>query len=71
MCKLHSTYQFFDVPFSNCSEGPELSSGLNWGLAGKGVIVKEKVFQNLTAFELRQKGATNVGRNFVIIIIVS
>ncbi|XP_017255279.1 uncharacterized protein LOC108225000 isoform X4 [Daucus carota subsp. sativus] len=42
------------------SEGPELSTGLNWGLAGKGVIVKEKVFQNLTAFELRQKGATNV-----------
>ncbi|KAL8095552.1 uncharacterized protein LOC141690044 isoform X2 [Apium graveolens] len=39
-------------------EGPELSNGLNWGLSGKGVIVKEKVFQNLTALELLQKGAT-------------
>lgn len=51
--------------FINCREGPELSIGLNWGLSGKGVIVKEKVFQNLTALELRKKGATIIGRHLL------
>ncbi|KAJ0013308.1 hypothetical protein Pint_20993 [Pistacia integerrima] len=36
------------------------SYGLNWALAGKGVIVKDKAFQNLTSSELQQKGATIV-----------
>ncbi|XWS42859.1 hypothetical protein CRYUN_Cryun16bG0050700 [Craigia yunnanensis] len=36
----------------------DFSYGLNWGLAGKGVIVKDKAFQNLKSSELQQKGAT-------------
>ncbi|KAE8077501.1 hypothetical protein FH972_016060 [Carpinus fangiana] len=39
-------------------EGPGFSYGLNWALAGKGVIVKDKAFQNLEPSELKQKGAT-------------
>ncbi|OMO96572.1 Phosphoenolpyruvate carboxykinase, ATP-utilizing [Corchorus olitorius] len=39
-------------------ESPGFSDGLNWALAGKGVIVMEKAFQNLTSSELQQKGAT-------------
>ncbi|XP_059434111.1 uncharacterized protein LOC132167222 [Corylus avellana] len=39
-------------------EGPGFSYGLNWALAGKGVIVKDKAFQNLKPSELKQKGAT-------------
>lgn len=36
-------------------EGPEISYGLNSALAGKGVIVQEKAFRNLTPSELQQK----------------
>ncbi|XP_022742997.1 uncharacterized protein LOC111294092 isoform X4 [Durio zibethinus] len=39
-------------------ESPQFSYGLNWGLAGKGVIVKDKAFQNLKSSELQKKGAT-------------
>ncbi|XP_057970052.1 uncharacterized protein LOC131159301 isoform X2 [Malania oleifera] len=39
-------------------EGPGVSYGLNWALAGKGVIVKDKAFRNLKSSELQQKGAT-------------
>jgi hypothetical protein len=46
-----------------CREGgPGFSYGLNWALAGKGVIVKDKAFQNLEPSELKQKGATIAGR---------
>ncbi|XP_052181470.1 uncharacterized protein LOC127794435 [Diospyros lotus] len=37
---------------------PGISDGLNWALAGKGVIVMDKAFRNLTPSELGQKGAT-------------
>ncbi|XP_043716839.1 uncharacterized protein LOC122664881 [Telopea speciosissima] len=39
-------------------EGPGVSYGLNWALAGRGVIVKDKAFHNLKPSELQQKGAT-------------
>ncbi|KAL7230283.1 hypothetical protein ACSBR2_008729 [Camellia fascicularis] len=39
-------------------EGPGISIGLNWALAGRGVIVKDKAFLNLKPSELQQKGAT-------------
>lgn len=39
-------------------EDTGFSSGLNWALAGKGVIVKDKSFRNLNTSELQQKGAT-------------
>ncbi|XP_042476216.1 uncharacterized protein LOC122057911 [Macadamia integrifolia] len=39
-------------------EGPGVSYGLNWALAGRGVIVKDKAFLNLKPSELLQKGAT-------------
>ncbi|KAG9454506.1 hypothetical protein H6P81_007410 [Aristolochia fimbriata] len=39
-------------------EGLGISYGLNWALAGRGVIVKEKAFHNLKTSELHQKGAT-------------
>lgn len=39
-------------------EGPGFSYGLNWALAGKGVIVNDKAFRNLKSSELQQKGAT-------------
>ncbi|TYG59130.1 hypothetical protein ES288_D08G277400v1 [Gossypium darwinii] len=42
-------------------ENPGFSYGLNWGLAGKGVIVKDKAFQNLKSSELLAKGATIAG----------
>ncbi|XP_043695875.1 uncharacterized protein LOC122646390 [Telopea speciosissima] len=39
-------------------EGPGVSYGLNWALALRGVIVKDKAFHNLKSSELLQKGAT-------------
>ncbi|XP_068635172.1 uncharacterized protein [Aristolochia californica] len=39
-------------------EGLGISYGLNWALAGRGVITKEKAFHNLKTSELHQKGAT-------------
>ena len=41
--------------------GSGFSDGLNWALARKGVVVKDKAFQNLTSSELQQKGATIAG----------
>ncbi|KAI3514950.1 hypothetical protein L1887_13698 [Cichorium endivia] len=38
-----------------------ISYGLNLALARKGVIVNEKVFKNLTTFELQKRGATIQG----------
>ncbi|KAA8533458.1 hypothetical protein F0562_031108 [Nyssa sinensis] len=38
-------------------EAPGISYGLNWALAGKGVIVNDKAFRNLKPSELQQKGA--------------
>ncbi|XP_052180301.1 uncharacterized protein LOC127793574 isoform X2 [Diospyros lotus] len=49
------------LPFSFYSRRgvrPGISDGLNWALAGKGVIVMDKAFRNLTPSELGQKGAT-------------
>nr|QFR35732.1 phosphoenolpyruvate carboxykinase-like protein [Jansenella griffithiana] len=39
-------------------EDQEVSYGLNWAIAGKGVIVKDKVFHNLETSELQKGGAT-------------
>lgn len=39
-------------------EGPGVSYGLNWALAGRGIIVKDKAFHNLKSSELQQNGAT-------------
>ncbi|KAF8702277.1 hypothetical protein HU200_033045 [Digitaria exilis] len=36
----------------------EVSYGLNWAIAGRGVIVKDKVFHNLETSELQKSGAT-------------
>ncbi|AQK45806.1 hypothetical protein ZEAMMB73_Zm00001d026192 [Zea mays] len=36
----------------------EVSYGLNWAIAGKGVIVKDKVLHNLETSELQKGGAT-------------
>ncbi|XVE62308.1 hypothetical protein DITRI_Ditri06bG0107700 [Diplodiscus trichospermus] len=44
------------LPYQRDSRG--FSYGLHWGLAGRGVIVNDKVFQNLKSSELQQKGAT-------------
>ncbi|KAH9784121.1 phosphoenolpyruvate carboxykinase (ATP) [Citrus sinensis] len=41
-----------------CFPGRAFSYGLNWALAGRGVVVNDKAFQNLTTSELQQKGAT-------------
>ncbi|KAL9436587.1 hypothetical protein AB3S75_022607 [Citrus x aurantiifolia] len=41
-----------------CFPGRAFSYGLNWALAGRGVVVNDKAFQNLTNSELQQKGAT-------------
>ncbi|KAK4572215.1 hypothetical protein RGQ29_030589 [Quercus rubra] len=38
--------------------GPGFSHGLNWALARKGIIVKDKAFQNLNYSELQKRGAT-------------
>ncbi|XP_058000309.1 uncharacterized protein LOC131178733 isoform X1 [Hevea brasiliensis] len=46
------------VNFPRDREDTGFSCGLNWALAGKGVIVKDKAFRNLKTSELRQKGAT-------------
>ncbi|KAL5710289.1 hypothetical protein ACHQM5_020873 [Ranunculus cassubicifolius] len=37
-------------------DGPGVSYGLNWALAEKGVIVKDKAFYNLKSSELQKKG---------------
>ncbi|XP_066343467.1 uncharacterized protein [Miscanthus floridulus] len=39
-------------------QDPEVSYGLKWAIAGKGVIVKDKVFHNLETSELQKGGAT-------------
>nr|CAB3485601.1 unnamed protein product [Digitaria exilis] len=39
-------------------EDQEVSYGLNWAIAGRGVIVKDKVFHNLETSELQKSGAT-------------
>ncbi|KAF5186376.1 hypothetical protein FRX31_024039 [Thalictrum thalictroides] len=39
-------------------EGPGISYGLNWALAGRGVIVNDKAFYNLKSSELQQKGGS-------------
>ncbi|XP_024954487.2 uncharacterized protein LOC102620916 isoform X5 [Citrus sinensis] len=44
-----------------CFPGRAFSYGLNWALAGRGVVVNDKAFQNLTTSELQQKGATIAG----------
>lgn len=44
-------------------EEPGFSNGLNWALAGRGVIAKDKVFYNLEFSELRKHGAAKVGCN--------
>ncbi|XP_031502763.1 uncharacterized protein LOC116265908 isoform X1 [Nymphaea colorata] len=41
-------------------EGPGVSYGLNWALAGRGVIVKEKAFHNLKSYDLHKNGAAAV-----------
>lgn len=47
-----------------CRVGPGFSYGLNWALARKGVIVKDKAFQNLNYSELQKRGATIAGYIF-------
>lgn len=42
-------------------EDQEVSYGLKWAIAGKGVIVKDKVFHNLETSELQKGGATYPG----------
>ena len=42
-------------------EGPGFSYGLNWALAGRGVIVKDKAFYNMKSSELQKSGATTIG----------
>ncbi|XP_024044035.1 uncharacterized protein LOC18048859 isoform X1 [Citrus clementina] len=47
-----------DFPHIPFNTGRAFSYGLNWALAGRGVVVNDKAFQNLTTSELQQKGAT-------------
>jgi hypothetical protein len=42
-------------------EDQDVSYGLNWAIAGRGVIVKDKVFHNLETSELQKGGATYPG----------
>ncbi|XP_057464197.1 uncharacterized protein LOC130753977 isoform X2 [Actinidia eriantha] len=56
-----STRNAVSAPFGEDEfprEGPGVSYGLNWALAGRGVIVMDKAFQNLMPSDLQQKGAT-------------
>ncbi|KAJ1272547.1 hypothetical protein BS78_06G210500 [Paspalum vaginatum] len=39
------------------TQDQEVSYGLNWAIAGRGVIVKDKVFHNLETSELQKAGA--------------
>ncbi|XP_015386049.2 uncharacterized protein LOC102620916 isoform X2 [Citrus sinensis] len=50
-----------DFPHIPFNTGRAFSYGLNWALAGRGVVVNDKAFQNLTTSELQQKGATIAG----------
>ncbi|KAK1262438.1 hypothetical protein QJS04_geneDACA008846 [Acorus gramineus] len=43
-------------------EGPGVSYGLNWALARRGVIVKDKAFHNLKISELQQNGESTTER---------
>ncbi len=42
-------------------EDQEVSYGLNWAIAGRGVVVKDKVFYNLEKSELQKGGAAYTG----------
>ncbi|CAA7406617.1 unnamed protein product [Spirodela intermedia] len=50
----------WEVLFWHCSPG--VSYGLNWSLAGRGVIVKDKAFYNLKSSDLQKHGAKTVDR---------
>jgi hypothetical protein len=39
----------------------EVSYGLNWAIAGKGVVVKDKVYHNLETSKLQKVSATSIG----------
>lgn len=56
--------QVYISSVSMCREGPGISYGLYGALAGKGVILKDKVFRNLKASELQKKGASITGTKF-------
>lgn len=45
-----------------CREGSGISYGLNWALAGRGVIVKDKAYYNLKRPEVEKLGAGKIGR---------
>ncbi|RWV94000.1 hypothetical protein GW17_00043499, partial [Ensete ventricosum] len=47
--------------YTCCREGLGVSYGLNWALAARGVIIKDKSFHNLQKSELQKKGAITVG----------
>ncbi|CAL9091262.1 unnamed protein product [Musa textilis] len=46
--------------YACCREGLGVSYGLNWALAARGVIIKDKSFHNLQKSELQKKGAITV-----------
>ncbi|TVU15949.1 hypothetical protein EJB05_39493 [Eragrostis curvula] len=56
--RVSSTY--FTYNFMH-REDQEVSYGLNWAIAGRGVVVKDKVFHNLEPSELQKVGATYPG----------
>jgi hypothetical protein len=47
------------------SEEHGFSYGLNWSLACKGVIVKDKTFYNMTPLELKKRGTIEAGTQLV------
>ncbi|KAK3229381.1 hypothetical protein Dsin_001262 [Dipteronia sinensis] len=56
-----SVFKFLLCNLSSPTGGSGFSDCLNWALARKGVVMKDKAFQNLTSSELQQKGATIAG----------
>lgn len=71
---MNATFFFSFLSMFSCSyillilihrEGPGVSCGLNWALAVRGVIVKDKAYHNLKSSDLQRNGATAAGGNFI------
>lgn len=57
---MKNAYMYFTCNFMHRKD-QEVSYGLNWAIAGRGVVVKDKVFHNLEASELQKGGAAYIG----------
>ncbi|KAL6652124.1 hypothetical protein ACP70R_011049 [Stipagrostis hirtigluma subsp. patula] len=60
--QFHCAYHRSKERLISAREDQEVSFGLNWAIAARGVVVKDKVFHNLEISELQKAGTTYTER---------